>query len=314
MKRVLLASLLFACGPVEETGQASARILSGTPDETDTSVVAILVASANGPQFDSICSGTVVSPHAVLTAAHCFSPDVVGPIDHVQIFLGDDAGDPNELSDPANLVDVAETDPNPSFDVNAGTNDVAVVVAAATLPPTPMPMSHDSLGSGDVGAPVHAVGYGESVDGDDLSGGVRRSADTTIFSVDDEHLSLDDVICFGDSGGPTFATKNGALTVVGVHSGGTSNSCVGIGEDTRVDLYASSFVDPIVNRVDPGFLPPDGCNESGGSGDAWLVALALGLRAIARPWPTRPRSSKPRSATSRSSSTPTRCPSPPATS
>ncbi len=282
MKRALLAALALACGPAPEpTGSASAPILGGALDAADTSVVALLIFSANGPQDDSECSGTVVSPHVILTAAHCLSPEVAGPIDHVTIFLGTDSDDPVQLADPTLNVAVAETHYDSDFSAGGTTHDIGAVVAASDLALAPIPLRRDSLGDGDLGAAVHVVGYGESTGADLTSSGQRRSMDAKIFSVDDSHLGLDDVICFGDSGGPTFLTKDGVVQIAGIHSFGPPDNCVGIGEDTRVDRY-TSFVDSIVSSADPGFPTGGGCSTSGARPDATLglalVALALRRR------------------------------------
>ncbi|HEY1954897.1 MAG TPA: trypsin-like serine protease [Polyangiaceae bacterium] len=285
MKLALAAFLLACAAPI---GTATEPILGGALDTTDTSVVALFIESANGPANDSECSATVVSPHVLLTAAHCLSPDVVGPIQSVQIFIGTDSDDPTELSDPSNYVDVASFTPDPAFTAEGTTHDIGVVVAAAPLAQTPIAISHDGLGSGDIGTPVHVVGYGETNGADETTSGQRRSLDSKIFSVDDGHLGLDDVICFGDSGGPSFVTKNGTPVVAGVHSFGPPSNCIGIGEDTRVDQY-TSFVDDAIDQADPGFLP-GGCNTSGGSGDPIFAVLALGAMLAWRACPTRPRS------------------------
>ena len=134
-----------------------------------------------------------------------------------------------------------------------------------------------------MGSPVHVVGFGETNGSESITAGPRRSIDTTIFDVDDEHLVLDDVICEGDSGGPTFITVNGKPTIAGVHSFTTTTNCIGPGDDTRVDLYASSFVDPVINQSDPGYLG-GGCNASGGQSkdpsDALVIAFALATLAL----------------------------------
>jgi secreted trypsin-like serine protease len=272
-------ALLFCAACAAPIGSESTSIVNGNPDTDDAAVVALHIVSANGPSSDALCSGTVVSPHVVLTAAHCLSTDVVGPIDHVEIFLGSNPFDPTQGSDASLFVQVASTSFDPQFSANGTTHDIGVVVAAQPLAPTPVPLNRDSLGSGDVGTPVQAVGFGESNGSDPTSAGPRRTVDTKILKVDDEHIGLADVICEGDSGGPTLLTKNGQKLVAGVHSFTTVQTCNGDGDDTRVDKY-TSLVDDAINKADPGFLS-GGCNAAGPGrgGDAFSIAIALAALA-----------------------------------
>ena len=276
---------LVACGPQSDVGTSQSPILSGTTDTTDTSVVALIIFPVGDTQEYAACSGSVVSPHVILTAAHCLDPAVIGSaIDHVSIFLGDDFSDPTQQSNPANLVTVSSYSFDPQFmpGSTTGGHDIGAVVATDPLSLTPMPMNRSSLGSSDIGSAVVAVGFGQSDGTNTMSAGPRRSIDTTIFGVDDEHIILDDVICEGDSGGPTLLMKNGATVIAGVHSFTSSDDCVGTGDDTRVDVYGPSFIDPIINQADPGFLPSGGCNTTSGAGNMWLIAAALAVVARRR--------------------------------
>lgn len=281
MKRIVAASLFaLACGPESDVASSNAAIINGVSDTADTSVVALIIYSSNGSQDDHVCSGTVVSPHVVLTAAHCLDPMLVGPVDHVAIFSGTDFTDPNQATDPTLQGAVASTVIDPKFSASTPnpTDDIALVVAAQPLALRPIALNHSSLGSGDIGTAVHAVGFGQTSD-DPLTAGPRRSIDTTIFDIGDEHIVLDDVICNGDSGGPTFITKNGQTLVAGVHSFTASSSCIGDGDDTRVDRYASSVIDPVIDQFDPGFVP-SGCNAAGSNArDSWWIVIALGVLA-----------------------------------
>ena len=276
MKRLLC--FLFCASCAAPIGSSSEPVVNGTTDTTDTSVVALHIASSNGPQDDALCSGTVVSPHVVMTAAHCLSPDVVGPVDHVDIFLGDNPFDPQQANDTTLFIQAASYTYDQDFSKDLATHDIAVVVSPTPLSLTPIALNHDGLGTSDIDTPVHVVGFGESDGNDPSTAGPRRSADTVIFGVDDEHIKLVNVICEGDSGGPSIITKNGKTVVAGVHSFTTTQNCTSDGDDTRVDKY-TSFVDDAIDKADPGFLP-GGCNASGGRGDFAAIVIAIG--AIAR--------------------------------
>ena len=116
--KLVLLWMLCGCGAqAPRIGQFQSPIVGGTLDPADPSVVAVY-AQTSATQ-GSICTGEVVSPHMVLTAAHCVDPAVLKTSSAVfSIFLGSDLNDAAQVNDPANFIAASSTDFDPLFDVN----------------------------------------------------------------------------------------------------------------------------------------------------------------------------------------------------
>src|SRR5688572_2660013 len=78
----LLLATLVGCAAPETLDRAQEPLIGGELAETDDAVVA-LTRSGGG----SFCTGTLVSPSIVLTAAHCI--DMAGA-DEIVVFFGND--------------------------------------------------------------------------------------------------------------------------------------------------------------------------------------------------------------------------------
>src|SRR5262244_1994633 len=70
-----------------QTGTDDQSIIGGTTDNGDACVVGVF-AHAAGSTSGSICTGTIIGPHTVLTAAHCVSPASIGANQVIDLLPG----------------------------------------------------------------------------------------------------------------------------------------------------------------------------------------------------------------------------------
>lgn len=157
------------------------------------------------------CSGTIVGPRAVLTAAHCLDQDV----GIVRVWLGDLT--PEYVA--ASFVYY------PNFVFGQSGFDVGVVFLAQDLPRTPVPILTSR--PAQTGEAAIIAGFGRNEDSDTTR---LRAGSTTVSAVTATYIhSLfappSSSICSGDSGGPIFLSQGGAWVIAGISSATTGSAC-----------------------------------------------------------------------------------------
>ena len=245
---VSLALVAVGCGgePFSPIGTSDQSIVSGELDTGDPAVVALTV---QGYQF---CTGTLVSPNVILTAAHCVHEGFTGiPIGAIEIFFGSDISGPGEF-----IPVTGEGGPHPSWGPNNPQQDFDVGLLRMTKdgPATPIPMATKPFDDTFLGESARIVGFGITMANGD-GAGLKRQASAPIVDYIEREFAMEIVMlpgseigpgtCNGDSGGPAFLMENGQEVIVGIHS---LSDCETLAIDERVDAHVADFIQPFIGE------------------------------------------------------------------
>jgi len=233
-----------AVGPSAPPGDPS-RIVFGSPDVANTysNVAAVMYRRPNGT-YSPFCTGTLIAPTVVLTAAHCTSyfETELAPAGYTlyvsfrNVIAFDSKVDAATI---ASLVPVTDVITNPDYSQRQSDVGDLGLLTLATAPAGVTPATLPTLGlldelaaqNGLKGATFTVAGYGvqDRVVGSgppvftDANPVFRGYAVGSFMALNKGYLRLsqnpstgDAGACYGDSGGPNFLSLNGQLVLVAV--------------------------------------------------------------------------------------------------
>ncbi|HNS97622.1 MAG TPA: trypsin-like serine protease [Polyangiaceae bacterium] len=251
----------------EGVGTRSMPVVGGVPAEVGDYPSTVSLMMKQGGKWESGCTGTLVAPTVVITAAHCLedwwgTPLSINEIRIVYGYTNPQTAPSSELRTLASLHPHPNYAPNASTDSDGlgKTNDIGVVVLnepianGVTTPILPENMVDSVLVPG---SQVHVVGYGINNINTWASGILYKAITPYIRHISWEMLAGspgNPDSCNGDSGGPAYMEVGGALYLVGVTSRAWKKSQKMCGDGGIYTIASAhlTWLEGVVGNLDAG--------------------------------------------------------------
>jgi Trypsin len=247
---------LGACAPTPSTpptsGTRADTVVSGTEAPDDVAVVALLArrARCTGEPLTLLCTGALIAPDVVLTAAHCL--EIFGTDGAYEVFLGTTL-----LPEPepgGRFVRVARAVRHPGYDRTSHAYDAALLRLARPVGESPLPLPEPGRAPLEPGLPARVVGFGDTKDAS-APAGQRRQGSLRVTQVEAGAFRAGPapaMSCVGDSGGPVLVRGvEGREVLVGVTASGDV-ACREEAFNVRVDALLEDFIHPfLATRLEP---------------------------------------------------------------
>lgn len=224
-----------ACAALGQNVSSSTAIVNGAECSTANSPVVLLnMKDSTGLQAGS-CTGTVIAPRAILTAAHCLPSTTAS----ILVFLGGSA--PQQTA--------ASFAPHPDWrEANSTAFDVGVVLMPADIgrPPVPLLLSRDAR----LGENAILAGWGkdQAAVTATLRAGVAAITAVTPLTLQTTFSTNFSSVCQGDSGGPILLSDGGVWAIGGVTSANSTLFC-SFGDNFYANIRHSDIMSFVLGRV-----------------------------------------------------------------